>query len=67
MVDWTNGKPNARYWVLKLVKNNFGPGDTLLGTVFTDAAANVESMESCCRRLPPRLTARQRVRESCFL
>jgi hypothetical protein len=32
--------------VLKLVKDNFGPGDTLLGTVFTDSAANVESMES---------------------
>src|SRR6202022_500918 len=46
MVDWTNGKPNSRYWVLKLVKDNFGPGDTLLGTVFTDSAANFESMES---------------------
>ena len=46
MVDWTTGKPNSRYWVLKLVKDNFGPGDTLLGTVFTDSAANFESMES---------------------
>lgn len=26
MVDWTTGKPNARYTVLELVKNNLGPG-----------------------------------------
>ena len=29
MMDWTNGKPNARYWVLKLIKDNFHAGDTL--------------------------------------
>jgi hypothetical protein len=32
MMDWTNGKPNARYWVLKLIKENFGPGDKLVET-----------------------------------
>ena len=32
MMDWKNGKPNARYWVLKLLKENFGPGDKLVGT-----------------------------------
>ena len=32
MIDWTNGKPNARFWVLKLIKDNFGPGDTLATT-----------------------------------
>jgi hypothetical protein len=30
MVDWTKGKPNARYWVLKLLKDSFGPGDKLV-------------------------------------
>ena len=30
MVDWSNGKPNARFWVLKLLKDNFGPGDKLV-------------------------------------
>ena len=30
MVDWREGKPNPRFWVLKLVKNNFGPGDKLV-------------------------------------
>jgi hypothetical protein len=32
MMDWTNGKPNARYWVLKLIKDNFHPGDQLVET-----------------------------------
>lgn len=32
MMDWTNGKPNARYWVLKLLKDNFHPGDKLVET-----------------------------------
>ncbi len=32
MVDWKSGKPNARYWVLKLLHDNFGPGDKLLDT-----------------------------------
>jgi hypothetical protein len=27
MVDWNNGKPNARFWVLKLLHDNFGLGD----------------------------------------
>jgi glycosyl hydrolase family 39 (putative alpha-L-iduronidase) len=32
MVDWTNGKPNPRYWALKLLKDNFSPGDKLVET-----------------------------------
>ena len=32
MVDWNTGKPNARYWVLKLLRDNFGPGDKLVET-----------------------------------
>jgi hypothetical protein len=30
MIDWKNGKPNARYWVLKLIHDNFHSGDTLV-------------------------------------
>ncbi len=30
MIDYNNGKPNARYWVLKLIKDNFDPGDKLV-------------------------------------
>jgi hypothetical protein len=32
MVDWETGQPNARYWVLKLLHGNFGPGDKLIET-----------------------------------
>ena len=32
MMNYNNGKPNARYWVLKLIKDNFHPGDKLVET-----------------------------------
>ena len=35
MVDWKTGQPNARYWVLKLLHSNFGPGDKLVNTRIT--------------------------------
>jgi hypothetical protein len=38
MVDWNDGKPNPRYWVLSLLQNQFGPGDKVVeieGTVFS--------------------------------
>ncbi len=40
MIDWVNGKPNARYWVLKLIKDNFHPGDKILDTT-GDSSAGV--------------------------
>jgi hypothetical protein len=30
MVDWKDGKPNPRYWVVSLLKNQFGPGDKVV-------------------------------------
>ncbi|KAA6462179.1 glycosyl hydrolase family 39 [Acidobacteria bacterium AB60] len=30
MIDYNNGKPNARYWVLRLLKDSFRPGDKLV-------------------------------------
>jgi hypothetical protein len=32
MLDWKTGQPNARYWVLKLLRDNLGPGDKLVET-----------------------------------
>jgi hypothetical protein len=32
MVDWENGKPNARFWILKIIKDNFHSGDRLVET-----------------------------------
>jgi hypothetical protein len=41
MIDWKNGKPNARYWILKLLKDNFESGDKLVNTV-----SNTSSVEA---------------------
>ncbi|UWZ84584.1 GH39 family glycosyl hydrolase [Occallatibacter riparius] len=32
MMNYNTGKPNARYWVLKMIKDNFHPGDKLVET-----------------------------------
>ena len=32
MMSYESTKPNARYWVLKLLKDHLGPGDTLVET-----------------------------------
>jgi hypothetical protein len=32
MMDWTNNKPNPRFWVLKLIKDNLHAGDSLVET-----------------------------------
>ena len=40
MMNWTgSGKPNARFWVLKLLKDNFGPGDKLPETKSQNGSA----------------------------
>lgn len=44
LMDWTNNKPNARFWVLKLIKDSFHPGDKLVETGLQgEASADVES------------------------
>lgn len=37
MVHWDTGKPNARFWVLRLLKDNFGPGDKIVDSSFDTA------------------------------
>jgi hypothetical protein len=32
MLDWATGRPNARYWTLKLLKDSVAPGDALVAT-----------------------------------
>ena len=32
LVDWETGQPNARFWVVKLLRGRFGPGDKLVRT-----------------------------------
>jgi hypothetical protein len=38
MMNWQNNKPNARFWVLKLIKDSFHSGDTLVETKLAGAA-----------------------------
>jgi hypothetical protein len=40
MMNWQTNKPNARFWVLKLIKDSFHPGDKLVETKVEGAAAN---------------------------
>ena len=35
MVNWTNGFGNARYWTLKVLLDNFQPGDKIVSTTVT--------------------------------
>jgi hypothetical protein len=37
MMNWQNDKPNARFWVLKLIKDSFHSGDSLVETKLTGA------------------------------
>lgn len=39
LLDWNTGQPNARYWVLKLLRDNFLPGDKLVETVLENPYA----------------------------
>jgi hypothetical protein len=41
MMDWRTNQPNARYWVLKLIKDSFHSGDQLVDTAVSsgDVAA----------------------------
>jgi hypothetical protein len=46
MVDWETGKPNPRYWVLKLLRGNFGPGDKLVETKLASPFVYASAVES---------------------
>lgn len=44
MVDAETGQPNARYWVLKLLRDNFGPGDRLIETHGESSSVEVQAL-----------------------
>lgn len=48
MLDWETGRPNARYWVLKMLIDHFGPGDRLMQTAFP--SRNVHAQAFVTRR-----------------
>lgn len=43
MIDWITGRPNPRYWVLKLLRENFGPGDKMVETEIDTPSVYVQA------------------------
>ncbi len=50
MVDWNDGKPNARLWVLKLLHDNFAPGDKIVEFAFAPADPYVSCLAVVTRQ-----------------
>ncbi len=46
MINYDTGEPNPRYWVLKLLKDNFGPGDKLVETINAEHGYAVQAFET---------------------
>jgi hypothetical protein len=46
MMDYNTAEPNARFWVLKLLKDNLGPGDTLAKTSGGDNTLSIQAFET---------------------
>ena len=46
MVNYETGQPNPRYWVLKLLKNNFGPGDKLVDTTSSSTDYSIQAFDT---------------------
>jgi hypothetical protein len=46
MMNYRTAEPNARYWVLKLLLDNFGPGDKLAETVAPNASSAAQAFDT---------------------
>jgi hypothetical protein len=46
MMNYETSEPNARYWTLKLLKENFGPGDKLVETTNANPAYAAQGFET---------------------
>ena len=47
MMNYNTAQPNARYWVLKLLHDNFGPGDKLVETSERSRDVEVPGIHYC--------------------
>ncbi len=54
MVHWETGAPNARFMVLKLLIDNFGPGDKLV-TTSVSGTANIHSLGFLTKKMEKKL------------
>jgi len=46
MMDYNTPEPNARFWILKLLKDNFGPGDKLVETTNPSSSLAAQAFET---------------------
>ncbi len=46
MMDWTQNKPNARYWTLKLIKDALHPGDKMVETEIMSRDVAAQAFET---------------------
>lgn len=46
MMNYNTAEPNARFWVLKLIKDNFGPGDRMMETSDRNRDIAVQAFET---------------------
>jgi hypothetical protein len=46
MVNWNTGQPNTRFWTLKLLHDNFGPGDKLVRSEVSIPYVYVQAFET---------------------
>ncbi|QHS51064.1 glycosyl hydrolase family 39 [Edaphobacter sp. 12200R-103] len=46
MMNYKTGEPNARFWTLKLLKDNFGPGDKLADTQEDNRSLSVQAFQT---------------------
>ena len=44
MINWKTGAPNGRYWVLRLLHDNFGPGDKFVGSELKGNDPNADAI-----------------------
>ncbi len=50
MMNYETAEPNPRFWVLKLLKDNFGPGDKLVETTNPSRGLSVQAFETKSRK-----------------
>jgi len=46
MMNYNTAEPNPRFWVLKLLKDHFGPGDKLVDTTNPNESLSVQAFET---------------------
>ena len=61
MMDWITNRPNARFWVLKLIRDSFHPGDTLVETVLRSGDVSAQAFVTSAGRKLLLVNKRNRV------